>query len=191
MLQAWATGNGCLHPFGRGIRSLQIQLQLQNNTTELEQSGFWAILNQNSEFNSKQILVLSCSLWLTDKMDTDILSPEPIPDFRDTVHSPALHHSPFSPTAGKCQKMLSQQMLLITLSEAVPSSVPSPIALCPVALLSICTLHVLLQPHPCRLLSLGISLSLGHPIPILHALGGTSALTVLYLCASNWQKIFP
>lgn len=75
--------------------------------------------------------MLFCSLWLSDKTYTDILSPEPIPDFRDTVHSPALHHSPFSPMAGKCQKMLSQQMLLISLSEAVPFFVPSPIALCP------------------------------------------------------------
>lgn len=134
--------------------------------------------------------MLSCSLWLTDKMDTDILSLEPIPDFRDTVHSPALHHSPFSPTAGKCQKMLSQQKLLIILPEAVPFSVPSAIALCPVALLSICILDVLFQPHPFRVLSLGISLSLGHPIPILHDLGGTNALTG-YFCGSNWQKIFP
>lgn len=124
-------------------------------------------------------------------MYTAILSPEPIPDFRDTEHSPALHHSPFSPTAGKCQKMLSQQMLLIPLSGAAPFYVPSPIALCPVALLSICILDVLLQPHPCRLLSLGVSLSVGQPaLPILHDLGGTNALTG-YFCGSNWQKIFP
>lgn len=87
--------------------------------------------------------------------------------------------------------MLSQQMLLITLSEDVPFSVLSPIALCPVALVSICMLHVLLQPRPCRLLSLGISLSLGHPVlPILHDLGGTNALTG-YFCGSYRQIIFP
>lgn len=87
--------------------------------------------------------------------------------------------------------MLSQQMLLIPLSEAVPFSVPSPIALCPVALLSICILDVLLQPHLCRLLYLGTSLSPGHLVlPILHDLGGTNALTG-YFCGSNWQNIFP
>lgn len=64
--------------------------------------------------------MLSCSLWLTDKTDTGILSLEPSPDFRDIVRTPALHHSPFSPKADKCQKMLSQQMPWISLPE--PSS---------------------------------------------------------------------
>lgn len=80
--------------------------------------------------------MLSCSLWFMDKIDTDTPSLKPSPDFRDIVHTFALHHSHF----------LTQRRQIIPedhrpeniLDYPILSSMPPPIAHSPVALSSTC-----------------------------------------------------
>lgn len=141
-------------PFSRRSRSLQIQLQLPSNPIGVEQSGYWATLNQNPSFDLEQFFMISYSLWLTGKTDTAICSLEPIPAFRDTVHIPALYHSPFrmisirTSWASKCLRLSCVKLLL--------SSVSFITSLSPVALPSTYILEVTLQLLPQRVLSLGI-----------------------------------
>lgn len=76
------------------------------------------------------------------------------------------HH--FLPWLGNVRRCWASKCFWLACQKLFPFLSLLPLLCVLVAPLSICILDVLLQPHPCRLLSLGISLSLGNPVlPIL------------------------